>query len=377
MKRLSLLGFLGLLAAGLYGCPIFDDGGPYHCDGSNCGSGGSAGMCTTPSDCGVNETCGKDGQCHSGDCTFWGCPSDYTCVVHDSGRAFCDQGSSSSSSDGGSTPGTTNSGGAGGSGGAAVVWCGNPADCGSGETCAPDGTCHTGDCTTNGCIFGYTCDGSSGVCSPSDASACAVDTDCASAGSGYACVDGHCTAPADQCFDQNQCSGKKCAGGKCETACSTDADCPSTNACDTHTGVCSKPAKHCTITNDCGDTGDEVCVGGGCYPRATEGACTDGSVEVENGCIPGQGATFTCTTDGQQDACASGSICVHHSCYIACGADPTVCNGLPTFNQCQAITSSSGAYNVCGSPDSLGSDCDPTQAQGCGGGKICVDGVCK
>jgi hypothetical protein len=81
--------------------------------------------------------------------------------------------------------------------------------------------------------------------------------------------------------------------------------------------------------------------------------------------------------DGTQDTCASGSICVHHSCYISCAAGFQVCQGLPVFNQCQSISSESGAYLVCGSPDSLGNDCDPTQGIECMGAQVCVDGVCK
>jgi hypothetical protein len=102
-----------------------------------------------------------------------------------------------------------------------------------------------------------------------------------------------------------------------------------------------------------------------------------GDAWVENGCIPSQAATFTCANDGVQDACADGSICVHHSCYISCAMSITVCQGLPVFNQCQAIESSSGTYTVCGSPDSLGSDCDPTEELECMGAQVCVDGVCK
>src|SRR6185436_19997443 len=124
------------------------------------------------------------------------------------------------------------------------------------------------------------------------------------------------TAPADQCFDQTQCTGasnEKCAGGKCVPGCADDSECPSSYKCDTTTGICSVAAKPCTITNDCGGP-DEVCVDGACVPRSDGATCPDGSTWVENGCVPTQSATFTCTVDGTQDACASGSICLHHSC---------------------------------------------------------------
>ena len=76
MKRLSLLGFVAVLASALAGCPIYDNedhhgfgvggsGGGTGCIGAGCPT-----QCTQPSDCPVNETCGADGQCHTGDCTI-------------------------------------------------------------------------------------------------------------------------------------------------------------------------------------------------------------------------------------------------------------------------------------------------------------------
>ena len=142
MKRLYLLGFVGLLSSILAGCPIFPDNhGDSSCGPGDCTSGNpDPGACSGPADCGNNETCGQDGKCHSGDCTLWGCNSGFTCVVDpDTHTASCQPGGAGGA--GGSGSGSA-SGGAGGA--SNVVYCATPKDCSASETCAPDTTCHTG-----------------------------------------------------------------------------------------------------------------------------------------------------------------------------------------------------------------------------------------
>jgi hypothetical protein len=388
MKRLALLGFLASIAGVLAGCPIYDGDddsyAPSPCaDGYECYSTGDGAVpgCNGPADCGANETCAWDHQCHPGDCTSWDCVAGYVCTVNTDQTASCQPGTSGSGG-GGAGGGTTGAGGgttgAGGAGGGGAVWCGNPSDCQAGETCSDDGTCKPGDCTVNTCIFGYACDAGSKTCKPTNPAACGSDDDCAALGAGYACVSGLCTAPADQCFDQTQCpGGDKCAAGKCTPSCGSDADCPSGYACDTGLGICSVPSSPCTITNDCGSP-VAVCVDGACVPRSDGGTCAPGESWVENGCIPSQGASFLCSVDGQQDACASGSICLHHSCYISCAApNQSTCDNLPSFDVCKSVTTTSGAHDVCGSNQNLGGECDPTAGKECAAGKICIDGFCK
>jgi hypothetical protein len=380
MKRLYLLSFAGLLSSILAGCPIFpNDHGDSSCDREDCNSSGTTkpGECSGPNDCGINETCGQDNKCHSGDCTLWGCNSGFTCVVDpDTHTASCKPGGAGGAGGSGSSSSSA-SGGAGGGG--SVVYCGNPKDCTASETCAPDGTCHTGNCTVNGCIYGYTCN-ANGACERSNPAACAVDSDCSGLGMGYSCVSGICKQPADHCWDQTTCAGgSKCAAGKCTPGCTSAADCPAGlgYTCDTNLGLCSKPVKVCTITNDCGGA-KTVCVAGACVPRSSGPTCPAGTDWVDNGCIASQKATFICSVDGQQDVCAAGSICLHHACYISCAGDPTVCTNQPSLNQCKAVTTTSGAHNVCGSNQNLGGECDPTDAnKSCVVGKICIDQFCK
>jgi hypothetical protein len=393
MKRLFLLGFVGLLASVLAGCPTSSgDGnsGTQVCTGDGCSSG-TPPSCLHSSDCQVNETCGTDGQCHSGDCSVWGCSSGFSCTVDPSSQtSSCVPGGSTTGTGGSGTGGMNTGGmntggstttGAGGAG-PAPVYCGHPSDCAAGQTCAPDGTCKAGDCNANGCIFGYTC-AADGTCQAKSANACDKDAECTSLGAGYACIAGPkgggvCMQPADQCFDQSQCDpGDKCAAGKCTQACTSNSDCRDGFACDTTLGICSKPVNTCTVTNDCGSA-TKVCIGGGCVPRATGGTCAAGDVWDENGCIPNQAATFTCMQDGQQDACAAGSICLHHSCWISCDApNESLCANQPTLNSCKPVTSTSGSHDVCGTGQNLGGQCDPTAGKTCSGGKVCIDGFCK
>lgn len=141
MKRALLTGFALLGASLLSGCPIYpedrlvcdtnlDCPGGYAC-GSNgyCylpgGGGGPSGpSCNEPKDCDFNETCTAKGVCRSGDCSFHGCVSGYTCAV-DQGVWSCVQSSGSGGTGGGDAgtdtgsdaPSEGSTGGAGGTGG--------------------------------------------------------------------------------------------------------------------------------------------------------------------------------------------------------------------------------------------------------------------
>ena len=406
MKQLSVLGFLGVLTTVLAGCPIYEGNnrgdGPCAYDGcmaagpaTTTTSGNAGATCSSPSGCGTNETCGQDGLCHPGDCTFWGCVSGTTCEVDQSLGASCvagggtggaAQGGAGQGGQGGAAQGGAAQGGQGGAaqggggqGGQAPVYCGNPDDCGQGLLCAPDGTCKAGDCTKIGCVYGYLCDGPSKTCKPVGADACGADADCAAKGAGYACLDGVCTSPADQCWDQGQCpAGDKCAGGKCVGACSADGDCGGGFGCDLALGVCSKVQQPCTLTNDCGSAA-LVCVDGACVGRSNQGTCSDpGTVWVENGCLPTEKATFKCSGDGVQDVCLDGSICLHHGCYISCEANQAICANLSGLPLCKPVTTASGVHPVCSSSQNLGSECDLTAnpPKPCDQGKVCIDGFC-
>jgi hypothetical protein len=440
MKRTLGLAMVALTGALASGCPVFphertcydqyDCPADYYCaypdnvcmprTGGGGGTAGQAGQsastpCSSPSQCDFNSVCGKDGFCHTGDCFFSGCVQGYQCVKDSSyyvckpatpdggagkaGDGSAGDGAAGEASGGASgSPDAADTGPSDGSGGTDAadtapppLYCGNPSDCPPGKVCTPAGTCAAGTCTSLGCISGYACvspDGGAAQCLPTNPAACIEDKDCTSMGAGFKCINGLCTAPADQCWDQNQCPGKKvsCVDGKCTSTCTDSSQCPDGYACDPTLKVCNKAAKPCTITGDCASA-TSVCVGGTCVQRCTTEAdgghsCPAGLRCVANGCVPDQAPTFTCDKDGEPGTgapgkCAVGSICLHHSCYISCDdPNPNACVPLKDFNVCKTVDTQSGPHKVCGSATNLGSECDPTAGKPCAAPKICIDGYC-
>ena len=105
---------------------------------------------------------------------------------------------------------------------------------------------------------------------------------------------------------------------------------------------------------------------------------------VNGGCIPDQGATFTCANDGDQgslaNTCADGYICLHHDCYEACvaddGGDSCASATSVSGTSCTNVTIETGTYAVCAASGTLGSGCDPAQGTSCASG-VCVNGTCE
>jgi hypothetical protein len=94
MNRVVVWTALLATTVGITGCPIFPDetgctadrdcADSYVCDlGTNrCVSTTQSGSaCYSPAGCGINDTCGSDGYCHTGDCSFWGCVNGDVCAV--------------------------------------------------------------------------------------------------------------------------------------------------------------------------------------------------------------------------------------------------------------------------------------------------------
>ncbi len=360
-KRLVSFLLFGLGVALLGGCPIYPEGRDHR-------------ICLQGGDC---YSCPDDD--YSSDCYTYSCDTTDDCPL----GATC---SSYHTCVGGTTPHPTGDAGPGSS-------CTRPSDCPSGSTCGADDRCHAGDCSASGCPSGYQCKLSGGTLScvgsgPGDAgkndagfNGCHNDAECGTTGA--KCLNGTCVSPQDQCFDTTQCpNNEQCVQGVCTPACGTGKPpCPTGFACDPKTNVCSGNASPCGATADSGTCGGgSVCVEDHCVAACGQGnACPSGQVCVAGGCIPDQKPIFTCGHEGTQDACSSGSICIHHSCYIACSADAgtDACKSADKFNQCKAVTTSTGTYSVCGSTGNLGTECDPTASKACTGSGVCIDGFCR
>jgi hypothetical protein len=304
MKRLSLLGFVGMLASVLAGCPIFSGNGGDGCVGDYCSSTGTyVGGCTSPADCNQNETCGADGQCHTGDCgPPTGCVAGYTCVVDPTTHtASCTNDGTGGSGTGatgtgGSGAGTTSSTGGAGTGGTGSTGTGGATsstgagqvdagpivckstssfstvpkgscdilqqDCPSGQTCAPRQV---------GADFQTVCVGLTGLKTAGEL--CYSDGECDAK---LFCIDTKCTPVC--CRDNDEpCNGGTCdinvAFGthnifvchfapKCDlltpNACPTGLDCHIEDTtqglatCGSPNGTTGPELSPCMFLNDCG-----------------------------------------------------------------------------------------------------------------------------
>jgi hypothetical protein len=210
--------------------------------------------------------------------------------------------------------------------------------------------------------------------------ACNANGDCSVGGW---CIDGQCVVTAQLCSDGSQCAvaGESCVNGLCVPQCSASTPCPAGYGCDFGLGVCDINPDPCTGGGASSCQGGAVCVESHCVPPcgATEAgaSCPSGQACVNGGCIPDQKALFSCKNDGASgqlaNSCDPASVCVHHDCYTACDGDG---GGCPA-TQCKQVTVRAGTYAICGTPTTLGSDCDFAAGAVCPSSGVCVDGYCK
>ena len=367
MKR--SLGVLGLFffAALASGCPLYSD---------NVVSV----ECIYATDCPVGYRCTSAGFCvpstpHGGTPGDGGLASDArNDAVGDAlGRDVTTEGGASDAARESSTdaPPSSDAGSA--------VFCGNPNDCLGGETCSTDGICHPGNCTMSPCINQYQCGvtPSGPACVRGDAKGCGADRQCFA---NERCLDGTCTAMTELCTDRAQCGpAKACADGRCVATCTADGQCAPGYLCRTALGICGAKAVTCLHTNDC-KSHDQVCVDGACVPRcAAVGACgagTGAGVCVDNGCVPSGNVLAECDGQGTSTGCAIGSICLHHRCYASCAADAGGCTA-PSAPLCKTVTVAGASYAICGTTETLGSECDLAAGKACTDAKTCIDGYCR
>ena len=136
MKRFALLVSSLAVALMVPGCPIYEEDeacardsdcpSNYSCDGlTGLCSPNSTLVCSVPSECAPSETCGRNGLCHAGDCSWpaIGCIAGYhcssasgvfRCVAGNGGSGGQGSGAGGQSSGAGGQSSESGGGGAGG-----------------------------------------------------------------------------------------------------------------------------------------------------------------------------------------------------------------------------------------------------------------------
>jgi hypothetical protein len=388
MKRALLcLAVLGV-AAFLAGCPIYSNQSDYRvCTGSGCydcpdpsySSMCVPWSCNSDSDCGDGYLCSNGGQCvyslgedasAPSDCSISGCPAGEICKLA-GGAASCVSIGQPSGPDAGSLDD--------GAGGDAVEEAATSPDALPAEASAEASASF--DASDTGVVLSSDAD-TDGATVPEAAAtiACNANGDCFV---GASCIDGQCILASQLCSDGSQCAtaGDSCVNGICVPQCSTNAPCPTGYACDFGRGVCDVNPDPCVGSGSSTCQGGAVCVESHCVPpcSSAEGGstCPSGQACVNGGCIPDQKALFSCRNDGASgqlaNSCDPASVCVHHDCYTACDGDG---GGCPAA-ECKQVTVHAGTYAVCGTPTTLGSDCDLAAGAACTSPAVCIDGYCR
>ncbi len=94
MRRVAVWTAVFIVSGLTAACPVYDD--DYCSFDMDCAPGllcnvqtgmcyGLDVTCSDPDGCYTNETCGVDGYCHVGDCSFHGCVSGFVCLGGETG----------------------------------------------------------------------------------------------------------------------------------------------------------------------------------------------------------------------------------------------------------------------------------------------------
>lgn len=268
------------------------------CDGGKCAqlACDNIGDCLNGDQACIETTSGN--YCSAVEC---GCPNCPQCPVGE----VCDNGTCAAPvacSDANPCPGT------------------DVCDGGSCRPCSGDECPATGDCTTNGCPDGQTCNTASGQCetgggpTAEGCDSCQVADDC---GSGWKCAPlptGLACLPP--CGSGNDCpTGWSCQSGNCTPVsfrcegCVT-AGCGQNQACNPNDNSCIAATPRCgSCGNDweCGE--GSACHAGVCQKRCAGATCPDGGA-----CAANAGGVEVCQT-----AC-------EEQCEPACGPSAPICS---------------------------------------------------
>lgn len=236
-------------------------------------------------------------------------------------------------------------------------------------------------CDDTGC---YYCDGLS--CREVDPpGACVTSAECAA--SGFACLDGECTAVPGACVTDEGCAtnqrciagvcedrtdlcqfnyecpeGELCVNARCHATCNLDMPCIAPLVCTD--GICIDDPAICVRNRDCGT--NNLCVDGACRPECGGGLeCGDGFYCREGICrYDGRPAAPFCTTEAQ---CMPGHPCVNGVCRTPCETHAECLRFDVQFNYC--------LDNLCVTTNEATSNC--TIGTECGAHQACIDGICR
>lgn len=173
--------------------------------------------------------------------------------------------------------------------------CKYSSECGDDKVCA-DGRCLT-SCEAGPCEAGFTCD--KGVCKPSSETETPACT-----------ADAQCTNP----------DAPKCVSGACVKSCAADAECGADKYCDQ--GACvvdTRPKPNCTADDQCGGSAStpKKCLGGFCkYACTSDQYCR--TIDSRIGFCAEDGV---CRTAAEANAkcfsrsdCGPGQQCIDNAC---------------------------------------------------------------
>lgn len=322
---------LGALAAGLTGCPVWDDshgGDPFPtADAGTVDAGSSGTGCRTDSEC-------LGGYCNS---------ATRLCVTS--------------------------------------VRCTTANDCVAGYACDGRGVCVPGCTSDTACAAqgaGLVCNPNTRQCAPGGR--CQSNTDCAATPATPVCLGGSCQPDANRCQFDYQCtgSGQSCVDGQCVVGCTTGnaaTVCAAGQVCTS--GRCTYPTTGSCAT---GCPSGQLCVSGACLATCqNDAACNVGRPEGGYRCDFGVCRVDTrprpfCTMDSQ---CNQGSVCFNGACRRTCptpmtGDDGGCMSVDVQFNLCRASTQ--GRF-LCTSTLEQNPEC--ARSSECGAGRECVNARCQ
>ncbi|MGE3669079.1 MAG: DNRLRE domain-containing protein [Polyangiaceae bacterium] len=239
----------------------------------------------------------------------------------------------------------------------------NPGDCRACNVVGSQGTCSavpagsvTCRASTGVCDVAEQCDGASMNC-PANAFDSTTQCRAASCSAGTETLAATCNGTGANCptIQTNACAPYVCGATACQTNCTSDAQCTSTNWCN-GTSCVSKftNGTACTEARQCSSN---LCVDGVCCNAACNGQCEACDVTGSVGtCSPVSGAPH-----GARTACAGdGSVC-NGQCD---GANRTACGFAGGTTQCRAPQCNNGQSVIEAFCDGVG-NCPSQQQQTC------------